>query len=120
MDNTHRRYYTTDILEKLKKIGYDEECLSHNIYDSKTDSYKWTFIPTPEEFFKWLITKNNQFYISIIPEDDYKYSTVFRYNIYKRDYDDHYNLKLSNTSYLTHTQALWNAIYDLLMNFETK
>lgn len=121
----HRKYYTSEILEKIKRFGFNGECSTHiidlkdgeDVFDEPWEK-KHANMPTPEEFFNWLITKNNQFYISIIPEDDYKYSNIFRYNIYKKDYDDHYNLKISNTGYLTHKQALWNAIYDLLMNFE--
>ena len=126
MDSIYRKYYTSEILEKIKKFGFKGECESHFIdvedYIDLWDNMgkeKWEKIPTPKQFFEWLI-EQYEYYISIIPEDDYKYSVVFRYNIYKRDYDDHYNLKLSNTGYLTHKQALWNAIYDLLMNFEPK
>jgi hypothetical protein len=43
---------------------------------------------------------------------------VFRYNIYEKDYDDHFNLKKSKTDFLTHDRAVENAVYDLLMNFK--
>lgn len=45
---------------------------------------------------------------------------VFRYDIYEIDYDDHFNLKMSKTGFLTHNRAVDNAVYDLLMNFEPK
>lgn len=126
MDSIYRKYYTTEILEKIKKFGFKGECSSHFIdvedYNDLWDNMgkeKWEKIPTPQEFFQWLLNQY-KYYISIIPEDDYKYGVVFRYNIYKRDYDDHFNLMLSKTDFRTHDEAVENAVYDLLMNFEPK
>jgi hypothetical protein len=126
MDSIYKKYYTTEILEKIKKFGFNEKCTSH-IIDAKEYGDLWNepwnencvFIPTPEEFFDWVLN-SYKFYISIVPEDDYKYDVVFRYNIYKRDYDDHFNLKLSKSDFRTHNEAVENAVYDLLVNFEPK
>ena len=51
----------------------------------------------------------HKFYISIVPEDDYKHGVIFRYDIYEIDYDDHFNLKRSKTGFLTHNRAVDNA-----------
>lgn len=124
MKDFYKKYYTSEILEKIKSFGYDEECSSHFIdvedYNHLWDSMgkeKWEKIPTPQQFFQWLINQY-EYYISIIPEDDYKYGVVFRYNIYKIDDDDHFNLKLSKTDFKTHNEAVENSVYDLLVNFE--
>jgi hypothetical protein len=121
MKDFYRKYYTTEILEKIEKFGFDEECSFHSIdcYDPFDLDADVVAIPTPKEFFDWLLGKYN-FYISIIPEDDYKHGVVFRYNIYKRDYDDHFNLKLTKSDFRTHDEAVENSVYDLLMNFEPK
>ena len=126
MDSIYKKYYTSEILEKIKNFGYDEECSSNFIdvedYNHLWDNMgkeKWEKIPTPQQFFQWLINQY-EYYISIIPEDDYKYGVVFRYNIYKIDDDDHFNLKLSKTDFKTHNEAVENAVYDLLVNFEPK
>ena len=126
METMYRKYYTSEILEKIKSFGFNGECSSHYIdvedYNelwSEPFKEKWEKIPTPKEFFEWLI-EQYEYYISIIPEDDYKHGVVFRYNIYKRDYDDHFNLKKSETGFLTHDRAVENAVYDLLMNFKKK
>jgi hypothetical protein len=121
MDLIYKKYYTTEILEKIEKFGHDEECSFHSIdcddqFDLDADVVA---IPTPQEFFDWLLSKD-KFYISIIPEDDYTHGTVFRYNIYKRDYKDHFNLKLTKANFRTHNEAVENAVYDLLVNFEPK
>lgn len=122
METMYRKYYTSEILEKIKSFGFNGECESHYIdvedYNdlwSEPFKEKWEKIPTPKQFFEWLIDQY-EYYISIIPEDDYKHGVVFRYNIYKRDYDDHFNLKLSKTDFLTHNEAVENAVYDLLTN----
>ena len=120
----YKKYYTTEILEKIKKFGFKGECSRHiidlkdgeDIFDEPWEK-KHANIPTPEEFFNWVLN-SYKFYISIIPEDDYRHGVVFRYNIYKRDYDDHFNLKLTKTDFLTHDRAVENAVYDLLVNFE--
>lgn len=124
MKDFYKKYYTSEILEKIKKFGYDEECSSHFIdvedYNHLWDNMgeeKWEKIPTPQQFFQWLINQY-EYYISIIPEDDYKHGVVFRYNIYKIDDDDHFNLKLSKTDFKTHNEAVENAVYNLLVNFE--
>lgn len=126
MDSIYKKYYTSEILEKIKKFGFNGECDSHYIdvedYNdlwSEPFKEKWEKIPTPQQFFQWLIDQH-EYYISIIPEDDYKHGVVFRYNIYKIDYDDHFNLKLSKTDFRTHNDAVENAVYDLLVNFEPK
>ena len=121
MKDFYKKYYTTEILEKIEKFGHDVECSFHSIdcddpFDLDADVVA---IPTPQEFFDWLLSKD-KFYISIIPEDDYKHGVVFRYNIYKRDYDDHFNLKMTKSDFRTHNEAVENAVYDLLMNFEPK
>ena len=124
MDLDYKKYYTSEILEKIKKFGFNGKCSTH-IIDLKEDedffdepwNKKHAIIPAPEEFFNWVLN-SYKFYISIIPEDDYRHGVVFRYNIYERDYDDHFNLKLSKTDFLTHDRAVENAVYDLLMNFE--
>lgn len=124
MDSIYRKYYTSEILEKIKKFGFKGECSRHiidlkegeDIFDEPWEK-KHANIPTPEEFFNWVLN-SYKFYISIIPEDDYRHGVVFRYNIYKRDYDDHFNLKLTKTDFLTHNRAVDNAVYDLLVNFE--
>lgn len=124
MDSIYRKYYTSEILEKIKKFGFKGECSRHiidlkegeDIFDEPWEK-KHANIPTPEEFFNWVLN-SYKFYISIIPEDDYRHGVVFRYNIYKRDYDDHFNLKLTKTDFLTHDRAVDNAVYDLLVNFE--
>lgn len=126
MDSIYRKYYTSEILEKIKKFGFKGECSRHiidlkdgeDIFDEPWEK-KHANIPTPEEFFNWVLN-SYKFYISIIPEDDYRHGVVFRYNIYKRDYDDHFNLKLTKTDFLTHDRAVDNAVYDLLVNFEPK
>ena len=126
MDSIYRKYYTSEILEKIKKFGFKGECSRHiidlkegeDIFDEPWEK-KHANIPTPEEFSNWVLN-SYKFYISIVPEDDYKHGVVFRYNIYKRDYDDHFNLKLSKTDFKTHVEAVENAVYDLLMNFEPK
>ena len=122
MDSIYRKYYTSEILEKIKKFGFKGECSRHiidlkdgeDIFDEPWEK-KHANIPTPEEFFNWVLN-SYKFYISIIPEDDYRHGVVFRYNIYKRDYDDHFNLKLTKTDFLTHDRAVDNAVYDLLTN----
>ena len=119
MKDFYKKYYTSEILEKIKGFGYDEECSYHSIdcddpFDLDADVVA---MPTPEEFFNWVLNRY-QYYISIIPEDDYKHGVVFRYNIYERDYDDHFNLKKSETDFLTHNRAVENSVYDLLMNFK--
>ena len=122
MDSIYRKYYTSEILEKIKKFGFKGECSRHiidlkdgeDIFDEPWEK-KHANIPTPEEFFNWVLN-SYEFYISIVPEDDYKHGVVFRYNIYKRDYDDHFNLKLTKTDFLTHDRAVDNAVYDLLTN----
>ena len=126
MDSIYRKYYTSEILEKIKKFGFKGECSAHYIdvkdYDDLWDepwNEKWEKIPSPQQFFQWVLNQY-KYYISIIPEDDYKHGTVFRYNIYERDYDDHFNLKLSKTDFLTHDRGVENAVYDLLVNFEPK
>ena len=124
MDSIYRKYYTSEILEKIKKFGFKGECSRHiidlkdgeDIFDEPWEK-KHANIPTPEEFFNWVLN-SYKFYISIIPEDDYRHGVVFRYNIYEMDYDDHFNLKLTKTDFLTHDRAVDNAVYDLLMNFE--
>ena len=126
MDSIYRKYYTSEILEKIKKFGFKGECSRHiidlkegeDIFDEPWEK-KHANIPTPEEFFNWVLN-SYKFYISIIPEDDYRHGVVFRYNIYERDYDDHFNLKLSKTDFLTHDRGVENAVYDLLVNFEPK
>ena len=117
----YRDWYNSEILNKIKKFGYDcEKNKRHYVIDCD-DPYDidgtYVAIPTPEEFFNWVLDKY-QFYISIIPEDDYTHGVVFRYNIYKRDYDDHFNLKLTKSDFRTHDEAVENAVYDLLLNFE--
>ena len=126
MDSIYRKYYTSEILEKIKRFGFNRECESHYIdvedYNDLWDNMgkeKWEKIPTPKQFFEWLIDQY-EYYISIIPEDDYKHGVVFRYNIYEMDYDDHFNLKKTEKGYLTHDRAVENAVYDLLVNFEKK
>ena len=124
MKDFYKKYYTTEILEKIEKFGFKGECESHYIdvkdYDGLWDEpwkEKLEKIPTPKQFFEWLIGQH-EYYISIIPEDDYTHGVVFRYNIYKRDYDDHFNLKLTKSDFRTHDEAVENAVYDLLLNFE--
>ena len=124
MGSIYKKYYTSEILEKIEKFGFKGECESHFIdvedYNDLWDRMgieKWEKIPSPQQFFQWLLNQY-KYYISIIPEDDYKHGVVFRYNIYKRDYDDHFNLKLSKTDFRTHNEAVENAVYDLLANFE--
>ena len=122
MDNVHRKYYTSEILEKIKRLGFNGKCSNHiidlkegeDIFDEPWEK-PHANIPTPEEFFDWVLN-SYKFYISIIPEDDYKCGVVFRYNIYEKDYDDHFNLKKSETGFLTHNRAVDNAVYDLLTN----
>lgn len=124
MKDFYKKYYTTEILEKIKSFGFNRECSTHiidlkdgeDIFDEPWEK-KHANIPSPEEFFNWVLNRY-QYYISIIPEDDYKHGVVFRYNIYEMDYDDHFNLKLSKTDFLTHDRAVENAVYDLLMNFK--
>ena len=124
MDLDYKKYFTSEILEKIKKFGFNRECSTH-IIDLKDDedifdepwNKKHANMPTPEEFFNWVLN-SYEFYISIVPEDDYKHGVVFRYNIYEKDYDDHFNLKKSKTDFLTHDRAVDNAVYDLLMNFK--
>lgn len=120
----YRDWYNSEILNKIKKFGYDcEKNKRHYVIDCD-DPYddpdgEYVAIPTPREFFDWLLSKY-KFYISIIPEDDYTHGTVFCYNIYKRDYDDHFNLKLTKSDFRTHNEAVENAVYDLLVKFEPK
>lgn len=124
MKDFYRKYYTSEIFEKIKCLGFNGKCSPH-IIDIKDDEdifdEPWekqhANIPTPEEFFDWVLN-SYKFYISIIPEDDYKHDVVFRYNIYEKDYDDHFNLKKSETGFLTHNRAVENAVYDLLINFK--
>ena len=122
----NKKYYTSEILEKIKKFGFNEECSTHYIdvedYDdlwAEPWNEKWEKIPSPQQFFQWVLNQY-EYYISIIPEDDYTRGVVFRHNIYKMDYDNHFNLKLSKTNYKTHNEAVENAVYDLLVNFEPK
>ena len=119
MKDFYKKYYTTEILEKITKFGHDEECSFHSIdCDDPFDlDANEVAIPTPKEFFDWLLNQY-KYYISIIPEDDYKHGVVFRYHIYERDYDDHFNLKLNKSDFRTHDEAVENAVYDLLMNFK--
>ena len=126
MDSVYKKYYTSEILEKIKEFGFNEECSAHYIdvkdFDDLWDepwNEKWEKIPSPQQFFQWVLNQY-KYYISIVPEDDYKYGVVFRYNIYKMDYDDHFNLKMTKSDFRTHNDAVENAVYDLLMNFEPK
>jgi hypothetical protein len=122
MKDFYKKYYTTEVLNKIKKFGYNGDCSPH-IIDIKEDEEVWdepcnktcVNFPTPEEFFEWILN-NYEYYISIIPEDDYKRGNVFRYNIYKKDYDDHFNLIKSETNFYTHCRAVCYSVYDLLMN----
>ena len=105
MDLDYKKYFTSEILEKIKKFGFNRECSTH-IIDLKDDedifdepwNKKHANIPTPEEFFNWVLN-SYKFYISIVPEDDYKHGVVFRYDIYEIDYDEHFNLKRSKTGF---------------------
>lgn len=118
----HRKYYTSEIVEKIKRLGFNRKCSNHiidlkegeDIFDEPWEK-PHANIPTPEEFFDWVLN-SYKFYISIIPEDDYKHDVVFRYNIYAKDYEDHFYLKKSETGFLTHNRAVENAVYDLLTN----
>ena len=123
MKEFYKKYYTTEILNKIKKFGYNGDCSQHFI-DIKEYEEVWdepwnktcVNFPTPEEFFEWIMFNNYEYYISIIPEDDYKKGNVFRYNIYKKDYDDHFNLIKTETNFYTHCRAVCYSVYDLLMN----
>jgi hypothetical protein len=47
-----------------------------------------------------------------------KYANVtFDKDIYKKDYDDHFNLIKTETNFYTHYRAVCYSVYDLLMNF---
>jgi hypothetical protein len=124
MKDFYKKYYTTEILEKIKSFGFNRECSTHiielkdgeDIFDEPLEK-KHANIPSPEEFFNWVLN-SDKFYISIVPEDDYIYGVVFRYNIYEKDYDDHFNFKGTGTGFLTHDRAVENAVYDLLINFK--
>lgn len=124
MKDFYRKYYTSEILEKIKSFGFNGKCSKHiidlkdgeDIFDEPWEK-PHANIPTPEEFFNWVLN-SYKFYISIIPEDEYIYGVVFRYNIYERDYDDHFNFKTTKTGFLTHDRAVENAVYDLLVNFK--
>ena len=124
MTDFYRKYYTSEILEKIKSFGFNRECSSHiidlkdgeDIFDEPWEK-PHANMPTPEEFFDWVLN-SYKFYISIIPEDDYIYGVVFRHNIYEMDYDGHFNFKGTGTGSLTHNRAVENAVYDLLMNFK--
>ena len=121
MKDFYKKYYTTEILEKIKSFGFNRECSTHiidlkdgeDIFDEPWEK-PHANIPTPEEFFNWVLN-SYEFYISIIPEDDYKHGMVFRYNIYEKDYDDHYDLRLYKTNFRTYKEAYEQAAYDLLM-----
>lgn len=123
MKDFYRKYYTSEILDKIKSFGFDGKCSPHiidikdgeDVFDEPWNKTHAN-IPTPEEFFNWVLN-SYKFYISIIPEDDYKHGIVFRYNIYEMDYDDNFNLKKYETGFLTHDISVDNTVYDLLMNF---
>ena len=42
MKDFYKKYYTTEILEKIKKFGYDEECSSHFI-DVEDYNHLWDY-----------------------------------------------------------------------------
>lgn len=115
----YRDWYNSEILNKIKKIGYDCENKRHYVIDCDDpfddDPYgEYVAIPTPREFIEWLLGKG-EYFIAVSPEPNYDYGYVFTYNVWQLSYDDHYDLKLYKTNFRTYKEAYEQAAYDLLM-----
>lgn len=117
----YRDWYNSEILNKIKKIGYDCETKRHYVIDCddpyNTDG-EYVAIPTPREFIEWLLDKG-EYFIAVRPEPNYDFGYVFIYNVWKLSYDDHYDLILHKSNFRTHIEAYEQAAYDLLMNITT-
>jgi hypothetical protein len=119
----YRDWYNSEILNKIKKIGYDCENKRHYVidyddpYDDDPDG-EYVSIPTPREFIEWLLDKG-EYFIAVSPEPSYDFGYVFTYNVWKLSYDDHYDLRLYKTNFRTYQEAYEQAAYDLLMKMTT-
>ena len=114
----YRDWYNSEILNKIKKIGYDCENKRHYVIDCDDpfdDPYgEYVAIPTPQEFIEWVLDKG-EYFIAVSPEPNYDFGYVFTYNVWKLSYDDHYDLRLYKTNFRTYKEAYEQAAYDLLM-----
>ena len=116
----YKDWYNSEILNKIKKIGYDCENKRHYVidYDDPFDyddpDGEYVSIPTPREFIEWLLDKG-EYFVSVNPEISYDYGYVFTYNVWKLSYDDHYDLLFHKSNFRTHREAYEQAAYDLLM-----
>lgn len=114
----YRDWYNSEILNKIKKIGYDCENKRHYVIDYNDpfdDPYgEYVSIPTPREFIEWVLDKG-EYFIAVSPEPSYDFGYVFTYNVWKLSYDDHYDLRLYKTNFRTYQEAYEQAAYDLLM-----
>lgn len=115
----YRDWYNSEILNKIKKIGYNCENKRHYVIDCDDpfddDPYgKYVDIPTPREFIEWVLSKG-EYYIAVAPEPSYDFGYVFTYNVWQLSYDDHYDLRLYKSNFRTYQEAYEQAAYDLLI-----
>lgn len=118
----YRDWYNSEILNKIKKIGYDCENKRHKRhyvidYDDPFDDDpygEYVAIPTPGEFIEWLLGKG-EYFIAVNPEPNYDFGYVFTYNVWQLSYDGHYDLRLYKSNFRTYQEAYEQAAYDLLM-----
>lgn len=114
----YRDWYNSEILNKIKKIGYNCENKRHYVIDYN-DPFddpdgEYVAIPTPREFIEWVLSKG-EYYIAVSPEPSYDFGYVFTYNVWKLSYDDHYDLLFHKSNFRTYQEAYEQAAYDLLM-----
>jgi hypothetical protein len=120
----YKDWYNSEILNKIKKIGYDCENKRHYVidYDDPFDyddpDGEYVSIPTPREFIEWLLDKG-EYFIAVSPEPNYDFGYVFTYNVWELSDDNHYDLRLYKTNFRTHQEAYEQAAYDLLMKMTT-
>ena len=114
----YRDWYNSEILNKIKKIGYDCENKRHYVIDCDDpfdDPYgEYVAIPTPREFIEWVLAKG-EYFIAVSPEPSYDFGYVFTYNVWQLSYDDHYDLRLYKSNFRTYQEAYEQAAYDLLI-----
>ena len=117
----YRDWYNSEILNKIKKIGYvfENKRQRHYVIDYDDpfddDPYgEYVAIPTPGEFIEWVLSKG-EYYIAVSPEPNYDFGYVFTYNVWQLSYDDHYDLRLYKSNFRTYQEAYEQAAYDLLI-----
>lgn len=112
----YRDWYNSKVVNKLSEIKYDMECSYFAIdCDDPMDlNADVIAMPTPREFIDW-INEKGQYFVSIIPEDDYNFGHVFAYKIYKLDYDNHFNLIQQKSNFINIEETYTQVACDLLI-----